>query len=176
MNTVRSTSRPAPDADILARDNPDFFDLLFDPAWLGIPAGTPASGRALTPSGSFVEFFVSVVDGSIREAGFLTDCPPSASTPVMALASLWCGRARGLTPEQAARLEAEDILACGMEPLDTARAAAETCLAAARTALVRAALVQECDDGARPPGCSPECAAKRSHPGRSAGPASPRGG
>ena len=80
----------------------------FDAPFLGIPAEARHSGRAEGPGGEFVEIFLDVRDGTVREAGFLTNVPGDG----LLCASFWCEAAQGSRVQDALGLEAEHVLAC----------------------------------------------------------------
>jgi NifU-like protein involved in Fe-S cluster formation len=84
----------------------DFEALVFDPPHLGMPGRPSSSGRRENGEG-FVEIFVTVENGRIIDAGFLTDIPGDG----LACASMYCEAAVGLKLSEADDLREEECLA-----------------------------------------------------------------
>lgn len=80
--------------------------LAFDPPHLGMP-GRPSSCGRNEDGERFVEIFVSVENGLIVDAGFLTNVPGDG----LVCASLCCDAALGRTTLDAAALDTEACLA-----------------------------------------------------------------
>lgn len=83
----------------------DFEALVFDPPHLGMPGRPSSCGRCENDEG-FVEIFVTVENGRIIDAGFLTDIPGDG----LACASMCCEAAVGLTLPETAALGEESCL------------------------------------------------------------------
>ena len=80
--------------------------LAFDPPHLGMPGRPSGCGRS-EDGERFVEIFVSVENGLIVDAGFLTNIPGDG----LICASLCCDAALGRTAEDAAALGEAECLA-----------------------------------------------------------------
>ena len=80
--------------------------LAFDPPHLGMPGRPSGCGRN-EDGERFVEIFVSVENGLIVDAGFLTNIPGDG----LACASMCCEAAVGLTLPEADDLREEECLA-----------------------------------------------------------------
>ncbi len=106
----------------------------FDAPHLGIPAGARHSGRAEGPAGRFVEIFLDVSGGVIREAGFLTNVPGEG----LLCASFWCEAAQGALVTDALAVSEEDILACFPSDHPPPAAAARLAARAGRKAALAA--------------------------------------
>lgn len=83
----------------------EFETLVFDPPHLGMPGRPSSCGRCENGEG-FVEIFVTVENGRIIDAGFLTDIPGDG----LACASMCCEAAVGLALSEAAALREETCL------------------------------------------------------------------
>ncbi|GAB6113587.1 hypothetical protein [Desulfomicrobium salsuginis] len=84
----------------------EFEVLAFDPPHLGMP-GRPSSCGRNEDDGRFVEIFLTVEDGRVIDAGFLTNIPGDG----LVCASLCCDAALGRTIQDAAALDEEACLA-----------------------------------------------------------------
>ena len=119
----------------------DFEALVFDPPHLGMPGRPSSCGRCENGEG-FVEIFVTVENGRIIDAGFLTNIPGDG----LACASMCCEAAVGLTLPEAAALGEEaclDKLPATARERMTRSGLAGLCCQAVRQA-VSGALVKAC--------------------------------
>lgn len=110
----------------------DLWEMAFDPPHLGIPANPTASARVVDHQGAFVEIFVSVAQGRIVDAGFLTSLPG----PGMAAASLWCAAVTGKSLSEAVNIPPKPPP--GLPAGHGLRRAARLAARAGNAALVRA--------------------------------------
>ena len=77
----------------------------FDPPWLGMP-GRPSHAGRWEEQMRFVEIFVTVEEGMIKDVGFLTSIPEEG----LVCASLYCEELLGRTLEEARNIQDKAIL------------------------------------------------------------------